>query len=103
MLAAAGSRTRRAAVLRAAGGGPIVGLALTRARNPEAPREMVVADTAAARAAATTMIEAGVPLPVWVKDRDGWAYVGRWLPVRLVDDDAVMLLDPVGEVIEPSD
>lgn len=126
MLAALGSKTRRASALRPAGGGPIVGLAITRQRNPDAPDVVVIQDTPRARSEAEQMVAAARPLPVWLRRRpgEGWTFVGRWRPVAVdtgpdgltaawsadLDpfDDAhslpvgVLRLEPEGEVVADS-
>ncbi|MEE8603324.1 hypothetical protein [Euzebya tangerina] len=84
VLAIAGSRTRRAAVLRAAGGGPIVGLALTLARNPRAPQVMVVGSGERPAREAREIVEAAAPIPVWVRAGSSgtWRYCGPFVPTR---------------------
>lgn len=85
LLAAVGSRTRRASALRPIGGGNVIGLALTRQKNPGAPRTIVIAGTARARADADQMVASGEPLPVWLRPRPGhgWTFMGRWRPWTL--------------------
>ncbi len=85
LLAAVGSRTRRASVLRQAGGGPIVGLAVTAARNPDAPGTIVVDSGPRPVREATELVQSGAPLPVWVRVRpgQGWTFTGLWQPTEL--------------------
>ncbi|WP_370324715.1 hypothetical protein [Euzebya sp.] len=111
VLATAGSRTRRAAVLRAAGGGPIVGLAVTIARNPDAPARIALDGAATDRAAAELVREAR-SVPVWVRTRSsgGWTFTGTWRPKAIqsmsIDDRGdvvagVLVLEPVDVVHVP--
>ncbi len=85
LLDAAGSRTARAFALRQAGGGAVVGLAITRRRNPDAPDLVVIGGSPRPAREAQEMVAAGTPLPVWVRDRprDGWTYTGLWQPLQL--------------------
>lgn len=107
LLAAIGSTTRRAVALRPAGGGPIIGLALTRERNPDAPGSVVINETPRARSEAEQMVQSGHALPVWLRARPagGWTFVGLWRPVAFTGTRGLMRLEPVGDVLAtlPSD
>ena len=82
VLEVAGSRTRRSAVLRAAGGGPVVGLAVRLDRNPDAPARIAVGSGTRMAADADAAVGAAVAIPVWVGTGGRWTYTGRWLPTR---------------------
>lgn len=87
LLAAAGSRTARAFALRKAGGGPIVGLATTLPKNPDAPATIVVGGSPRPVREAADLVEAATPIPVWTRGGGGsgrgWTYRGLWRPVDL--------------------